>query len=227
MVERCGLGRVRRAHIVVHSDGVNKLGLNVVIKQVAAEAVDDAHSQVHVPEQLTLARGRKTGRTFEFGGSSDVVKERGGDEQFAPKAGVKLAEIATYGGHGHRVLEQAARVSVVAPGRGREASIGDPQPLVVEKSQQYGVQSSMTYLGCQEFKETVEFAKLPASAREQRGRINVVRRLDRADIELESLPVSLDPAKHSDRVAELEPRSKELDVIPYAPVDPTGGVDEL
>ena len=85
----------------------------------------------------------------------------------------------------------------------------------------------MIYLGGQELEEPVELAQLAARAREEGRGINPLGGLDGPDIELELLPVSLYTPEHSDRVAELESRRQELDVVPYAPVDPASGIDEF
>ncbi len=82
-------------------------------------------------------------------------------------------------------------------------------------------------LGSEELEESVELAKLTPCTWQQGRRVDIGGLFDRADVELKAVSVALDAPQHSYRVADLESRRQELDVVPDASVDAAGRVNEL
>lgn len=118
MVQNGSLGRAGRWAVVVTGDCVEELGEDGRV-EIPSALLDHPQSQVHVSEQapfLGLAKGR--GAT-ELANAADVVQERCCQEQIGPQARMELRGLATERRYADRVLEQTARVAVVAVRAGR------------------------------------------------------------------------------------------------------------
>ena len=84
----------------------------------------------------------------------------------------------------------------------------------------------MSHLADQEFEESLQFVDIAACGRGQRRRVDVAG-LERSHVELEAIAVTLDAAEHAYGVPFSEAAVEQLDVVPDACVDASGGVDEL
>src|SRR5439155_25892778 len=101
---------------------------------------------------------------------ADVVQQGGGQDQVGAQPGVELAELAADRGYADRVLEQPARVDVVAVGRGRERT--QPLPcLGVEDGGDGRLQPRVGELCGEEVEEPVQLVRVAAHRRCQRGGI--------------------------------------------------------
>ena len=81
-------------------------------------------------------------------------------------------------------------------------------------------------LGGEEVEEAVELVDVAARLGHELGRVGV-RRLERANLELEPIAEALHPAEHPDGVALAEAAVEQLDVVPDARLDAPARVDEL
>ncbi len=111
MVEDRGLGGARRPGVVVAGDRVEELVGRV-------KTLEQAQTEVDVAEELSLLRRREDRRWPELSRPSDVVDERGCDEEVGTEPRVDLAELAAERCDADCVLEQPAGVRMVAVGRG-------------------------------------------------------------------------------------------------------------
>ena len=121
-----------------------------------------------------------------------------------------------------RVLEQPACVGVVILGRRRERR----EVAVAEHRLDGRAQPGMRELGDEEVEEPAELVAVAAQRRRQRLRVDV-RRLERANVELQPVAELLDAGEHAHRVAFREAAVEQLDVVPDARLDATGRIDEL
>ena len=80
--------------------------------------VDHSQSELDVPEQLALVGRSESGPAPELDGPSDVVDERGREQQVGPEPRMELRRLPAQRRDADGVLEQAAGVRVVAVGRG-------------------------------------------------------------------------------------------------------------
>jgi hypothetical protein len=71
---------------------------------------------VHVTEQPSLVGRAERGRAAQLASATDVVQERGGEQQVGSQTRVQLRRLAGERGDADRVLEQSARVVVVTLG---------------------------------------------------------------------------------------------------------------
>ena len=84
----------------------------------------------------------------------------------------------------------------------------------------------MRHLAAEELEEAVELVCISAHARREPGRIGI-RRLDRADLELQAVVEALDASEHAHRVPFGEAAVEQLDVVPDPAFDPPRRIDEL
>ena len=82
--------------------------------------LDQAQAEVDVAEQAALLGRPERRPALELARAADVVEERGGEQQVGAQPRVELAGLAAERRDADRVLEQAARVGVVAVRRRRE-----------------------------------------------------------------------------------------------------------
>src|SRR6266516_7377600 len=104
VVERGGLGRPRRASVVVARDRVQQLCPHLRFERRGA-GLDESQAEVDVTEEATLlglAKGRPGG---ELGGASDVVQQRSCQQQGGAQARVELSRLAADRRDGDAVLE--------------------------------------------------------------------------------------------------------------------------
>ena len=79
----------------------------------------------------------------------------------------------------------------------------------------------------QELEEALELVRVPAQARRQPRRIDVLRGLECPHLHLELVPEPLDAPEHAHRVARLEAAVEQVDVVPDPRGDPAARVHEL
>ena len=104
---------------------MEELRARVGVERVGA-LLDQPQAEVHVAEQPPF-RGLAEARPgHELDGASDVVQQRGGQDEVGAQPRVQLAELAADRRHADRVLEQAAGVVVVPFRRGRQRAQQPP-----------------------------------------------------------------------------------------------------
>jgi len=193
----------------------------------ARPLLDQAQAEVDVAEQAPLL-GRAEGRASgELNGSSDVVQEGGGEQEVRPQSRVKLTQLSAHCGHANSVLEQSARVDVVALGRRRQSSKGSPQGRVAENVSGSGLQAGMRDLGGEELEEPFQLVGVAAERRREVGWIEPLGRLERANLELEAVAEALDPPEDPDGVAFAEAAVEQVYVAPDPRLDTAARIDEL
>ena len=89
------------------------------------------------------------------------------------------------------------------------------------------LQSGVRELGSQELEESVQLVGIATERRRQLGGILALGRLERADVELESVPVLVNPSQDPHGIALAEPGIEQLDVVPDPRLDLPARVDEL
>ena len=168
--------------------------------------------------------GRREDRwPAELARPPNVVDEGGGEQQVAAEAGVDLGQLAAEGRYADRVLEQAARVRVMAVRRRRVR----PQRRVGKRSRDDPPQLLVVHLGDEELEEPLELVRVTPQPGRQSRRVDVLRRFERPHLDLELVAEALDAAEHADSVSRLESSIEELDVVPDPRSDPAARVDEL
>ena len=161
--------------------------------------LDHPQAEMNVPEQAALVGGTERRAAPELAHPSDVVQERCREDDVRTEPLVQLGRLAHQRGHTHRVLEQAARVRVMGLRR-RQLPERLAQLRVGRERTDDGRQARMGDLARQELEKPVELVGISAQpGGESRG--VVVRRLDRADLELKPVVETLDPPEHTDGVA--------------------------
>ncbi len=85
----------------------------------------------------------------------------------------------------------------------------------------------MRDLAREELEEAVELVGIAPQRGCERRRVGIGRGLECADVDLEPVAKLLDASEDADRVALVEARVQQLDVVPDASVDPSARVHEL
>ena len=132
VVQHGGLGGPGGTGLVVRADRVQELGPSVGVERNRSR-LDEAETEVHMTEQLSLRRRRERGPGDELRGASDVVQDRRRDEQVRPQTRMELRRLTAESRDADRVLEQATRVSVVSARRGGQGTEELPELGVGEK----------------------------------------------------------------------------------------------
>jgi hypothetical protein len=225
VVEDRGLGRPRSARVVVHRDRVEQLGPCVDV-ECSGALLDEAQREVNMPEELPLRCRRERGSRRELSRPAGIVQQRRGEEQVRAQARMKLCELAGDRRNAHRVLEQTPCVSVMTVRCCRQEA-EEPAHVGVDDPLDGRAEAGMRDLGGQEVEEALELVGVAPDRRDQRQRVELGRRLQRADVDLEAVAEPLDPAEHANGVALGKAGVEELDVVPHARLDPAARVDEL
>jgi uncharacterized protein (DUF1015 family) len=225
VVEHGGLRSSRRARVVVCGDGVEELRAHLG-REACRPFLDQTQPEMDVAEEAPLVGGPERGAAAELDRATDVVEERGGDEQIASEPLVQLRRLAAERRHADGVLEQPAGVGMVVE-RGRQAPHRLAHARVAEHAVDGRPQSGMRQLAGEEVEESVELVGIPAPRRRKRPGIGLGGGLERADLELEPVAEALDAPEHTHGVPLVEAAVQELDVLPDAGVDPAARIDEL
>ena len=141
---------------------------------------------------------------------------------------MQLCGLAAKRGDSDGVLEEAARVAVMAVGTGcREGAERLADPGISDEGVHRCREPVVRDLGRQELEESVQLVRVTAERRREVGRIGVLRRLDRSYLHLELSAEALDAPEDAHRVALAEALVEELDVVPDARLDAPARVGEL
>ena len=105
--------------------------------------LDQAQAQMDVAEQAPLGRGSEGGAAGQLDGAADVVQERRSDQQIRAQAREQPCRLAADRGDTDGVLQQAARVVVVAVERGGQLAQQAAQALVVDEAADDGAQAEL------------------------------------------------------------------------------------
>src|SRR5438445_10064277 len=87
-----------------------------------------------VAEQASLLGLSEGRRGAELSGPSQIVEERCGEQQIRPEPRVELGRFAADRGDPDRMLQEAARIAVVAVGGGGQGTERGAQGVVGEKA---------------------------------------------------------------------------------------------
>ncbi len=173
--------------------------------------------------RLTERRARA-----ELADPAEVVQECRGEDDVVAKPWMELCRLPAERGDADRVLEQTSRISVVTVGGGgRQRAERFPDVGIANERVHDRGDARVRDLGDEELEESVELVRIPAQGGGECGRIGVLRRLDRAHLDLEPAAEALDAAEHPNGVALVEALVEEVDVVPDPRLDSTARVDEL
>src|SRR5512132_2501897 len=126
-----------------------------------------------------------------------------------------------------RVLEQPACVAVVTVDGRRQCPEPTSQRVAADEASHSRFQARVRDLAREELEKALELVSVAAQAGCERLRIEILDRLERADLELQPVAEAVDPAEHPHRVALVEAAIEQVDVAPDARLDPPARVDEL
>ena len=227
MVEDSRLGGPRGGPVVVARDGVQQLGENGRV-QVASALLDHPQAEMDMAEQSSLVRRSKCRARTELADSADVVQERSGKHDVVSQPRMELRGLPTERRDADRMLEEATRVAVVpVRGGGGQRAEGLPDVGIADERADDDGNALVRDFGGEELEEAVELVRIAAKRRRERGRIGVLRSLDRAHLNLELPAEALDAAEHPHGVALGEALVEQIDVVPDARFDSAARVDEL
>ena len=226
MVEDRSLCGSSRPSIMVRSDGVQELGQHVARKTLGT-LLDHSKAQVDVAEERALACRRKKRPGIELARAPDVVQQRCREHEIRSQASVECRRLPAEGCDCDGVLEEAARIRVMAVERRRQPAEAFPQGVVLHESCDRRVQARVGELIREEVEEPVKLGDVSHGRWNKGCRIGVGRRFDRSQVKLQSRVEALNPAKNPDSVPFRETLVEHLDVAPDARVDSSARVDEL
>ena len=227
MVEDGGFGRPRRRAVVMARDRVEELGEDGGI-EVARAFLDHPEAEVDVSEESPLLRLPERRPAAELPDAAHVVQERRGEQEVVAQTRVELRRLAAQRRDPDRVLEEAARVAVVAVRcRGGKRAECAPDLRVAHERVDRRGQSLVGDLGREEVVEAVELVGVAAQGRRQGRGVGVLGGLDRPHLDLQPSSEALDTPEDAHRVALAEALVEELDVVPHAGLDATARVGEL
>ncbi len=226
MVENRRLGGSGGAGVVMGGDRVEELRPRPGV-QSSRPRLDQAQSEVDVPEQPALVRGTEHGPRPQLERPAEVVEDRRRNEEIAAEARVQLRRLAADRRDRHRVLEQSTRVGVMELEARRERAQAGAKLWIPYELPHRGAQARVRDLAGEEVEETVELVRVAAHCRRQSLGIRGGSGLERPDLELEAIAEALHPPEHPDRVSLAEAPVEEIDVVPHAGFDATARVDEL
>src|SRR5215211_2326920 len=220
------LRRLRGTGVVMRRDRVDDLGEDFWLER-AGPVLDETHTEVDVAEELPLPRRQEERPAVELAGAARIVEGGRGEEEVAAEPPVELGRLAAERRDADRVLEQPARVRVVAVGRRWKCTKACPEVGVSEEPPDEAAQPGVGDLVGEELEEPVQLVEVAAGLRGERCRVRALRLLERADVELQTVAEALDTSEDANRVALGETALEELDVAPDARLDPPARIDEL
>src|SRR5205085_11379180 len=139
------------------------------------ELLEETQPEVDVAEEAAFLGRREDRWPAELARPPNVVDEGGGEQQVAAEAGVDLGQLAAEGRYADRVLEQAARVGVMAVRCRRVRQ----QRRVGKRSRDDPPQLLVVHLGDEELEEPLELARVTPQPGRQSRRVDVLRRFER------------------------------------------------
>jgi hypothetical protein len=137
---------------------------------------------------------------------------------------MELSGVAAERRHGHRVLQEPARIAVMALRRCGQGPEALSELGVSCKATHESCQAGVGDLADEELEETVELIEVAPRGGCERCRV-VLGRLDRTHVELKTIPKALHAPQHSHGVSLAEAAVEELHVVPDAGLDPAARVD--
>src|SRR4051794_40736591 len=206
-------------------DGMQQLGADAGIER-GRPFLDHPKTEMHVPEEPPFVRRPEHRAATQLAHTADIVNERSRHQQIHAQPLMELRRFAGKGGDADRVLEQSACVGMVSVDRGGQRAHGRAC-LLVEYAVDGASKAGVRDLGCEELEEAFDLVCVPAQRRRHRRRVDVLRRLERPNVELQAVAEPLDAPQHSYGVAFAEARIEKLDVVPHSCSDPSARVDEL
>jgi uncharacterized protein (DUF1015 family) len=226
VVENGRLGRARRAGVVMGADRVQELCSDGGLERRGA-LLDQAQAKVDVSEQPTLFGGAEGRPTGELDRTSDVVEQRGGEQEIGAQARMELSDLAADRRHADRVLEEPSGVPVVAvDGRGQRPQ-APSHGFVLDELRDGCTKALMRDLAGEELKEAIQLVGVAAERRRKLRRVEILGGLEAPHVELELVAETLHASEHAHCVALVEPAVEEIDVAPDSSLDPAARVDEL
>jgi uncharacterized protein (DUF1015 family) len=227
VVEDGGLGRSCSRSVVMARDRVQELGENRRI-EIARTLLRHPQPEVHVPEQAALLGLAEGGSASELSDAPDVVKQRCRQQEVVTEARMQLCRLAAQRGDADGVLEEAARIAVVAvAARGGQGAERVPDTHVGDERIDNRRQPLVRDLGREELEEAVELVRIASKRRSQRRGVGLLGLLDRSHLDLELPAEALDAAEHVYGVALSEPLVEEVDVVPHTRLDAPARIGEL
>ena len=227
MVEDGRLGGSGGRPVVMARDCVQQLGKDGRV-EIAPTLVDHPQAEMNVAEKSSLVRRSERRARSELADPADVVQERSGEHDVVTQSGMELRRLPAERGYADRVLEETARVSVMAVrsggGKGPERlpDVGVANERVDDRDE-----ALVRELGGEEVEESVELARVTAKRRCERRRIGVLGSLDRAHLHLQLPAEALDAAEDMHGISLGEALVEQIDVVPDARLHATARVDEL
>ena len=181
------------------------------------------------PSRRPSSVWRNAGPAPELDRATDVVQQRGGEQEVVAQARMELGGLAAERRDADRVLEQAAGVAVVPvrPGGGERAERRPDARRRRGRPRRAPARPGCDDLAREEVEEAVELVGIAAHRGRQLGGIRVGRGLDGAHLHLEPAAEALHAPEHADGVALGEAAVEQLDVVPDPRLDPPARVDEL
>src|SRR5207244_12605168 len=131
--------------------------------------LDQTQAKMDVAEQASLLSLPEGRRRAELSGPAEIVQERRCEQQIRTEPGMELGRLAADRGDPDRVLQEAARIAVVAVGGGGQGTERGAQGVVGEKASDGRLEPRMRDLARQELEEAVELVGVAAQGRGQLG----------------------------------------------------------
>ena len=226
MVEHCRFGSSRRPCVVVRGNDVQELGTNGRFQR-HCPLLDQAQAEMDMAEQapfLGRAEGRPAG---ELDRAADIVQEGAREQQIGSEPRMELRELAADRRDTDGVLEQAARVAVMAVDRRRQSPQACTQLIVQYEAADGGLQARVRDLTCQELEKSLQLVSVSTQGRRECLGIEPLCRLERADLELKAVAETVDSAENAHGVAFGEATVEQVDIAPDARLDASARVDKL
>ena len=141
---------------------------------------------------------------------------------------MELRRLTTERRHPDRVLQQPARIAVMAiPARRRQRPQRIAQPGIGEEGADEARETRMRDLAGEKLEEAVELVCISPQCRNERTGISVGRGLKRAHLQLQPTAEPLHPAEHPHCVTLTETLVEQLDVVPHTRLDPPARIHQL
>ena len=179
-------------------------------------------------EQPSLLGRPEARAAAELSRAPHVVEQRCGEEQVGAQAGVELRRLAAERRHADSVLQEPARIAVMAVRTcRRQRSKRIAKAAVPDERAHDRREPRVGDLRSDELEEPVQLVGVTTERWGQLGEIHVGDRLYRANLHLQLPSEALDPSEDLDRVSLVEAPVGELDVAPHACLDSAARVREL
>ena len=226
MVEDGRLGGAGGSRVVMRADRVQELGPHACLERRRA-LLDQAQAEVNVPEQAPLVRGTEGRPASQLDRAADVVQERGREQEVGAQSRMELSHLAADRRDADRVLQEPTGVAVVTFDRCRKRPEPGTEVVVADEAPDCRLETGVRDLAGEELEKPLELVGIAAHRRRELGRIETLRGLERADLQLEAIAEAVDSPQHAHRVALGEAAVQEVDVAPHPAFDPAARVDEL